>query len=116
MSRKKRRMAERRVRRVRRKYTLEPRPVRKPVRKFRAPLLSKIKKADLRKPKIGITQVRREIKKIDQKRVLPVFSRISPVKCSRKRAIARRAYFSYKGSGAGPRKARVHNNRFTVRC
>ncbi len=58
-----------------------------------------------------------EVKKIRQKRVLPILSKISPYSCKRKRAKARHDYFSMRAAGAGGnRLPGPHKNRFTVRC
>ncbi len=63
-------------------------------------------------------QARLEVSKIRKKVVLPRYSKLSPLNCAKKRRLARRDYFAYKGTGRGARsiRRRPHKNRFTVRC
>ncbi len=58
---------------------------------------------------------RLEVSKIRKKVVLPRYSKLSPLNCNKKRRLARRDYFGYKGTGRGA-SFRKHKNRFTVRC
>jgi len=82
----------------------------------RIPTRKRVHLSDLSKRTISRRLARKELSKIRKFRVLPVYSKISPLNCKKKRAAARRDYFAIKASGAGPRKNLIHKDRLTVRC
>lgn len=75
-----------------------------------------VRERDIRRPRVPGKVVALERVLIKRKKVAAIMSRLSPVKCSRKRAIVRRKYFGFKTTGRKRTNLLRSANRFTVRC
>lgn len=101
--------------------TLKPRQKNKPRQAILAgttlfPLKKKMHRPISRAIRKNEIETKKVLTKIEQGKVRPIMSNISPLSCQAKKAKARREYFGMKKAGRGGRLNRPHRNRFTVEC